>query len=205
MWEMMDTDPMLARNLLAIMSGRLRNNNLTLVTTQSDSLEFAQASTVDPLTGLHNLRWIESTFMRQVRRCRQDHTPVCLLLADIDLLEQINERNGYLTGDHALKRASRALAESLRPQDLVGRWGGDEFAVLLPNTTTAEALAVGSRLCTAVLEAGIIVPPRKEALSISCGVIPFKAEDSMTSVFIRVRVALEEAKAKGRNRAELVA
>jgi diguanylate cyclase (GGDEF)-like protein len=205
MWEMMDADPMVARNLLAIMSGRLRNNNLTLVTTQSDSLEFAQASTVDPLTGLHNRRWIESTFMRQVRRCRLDHAPICLLLADIDNLEQINERNGYLTGDHALRRASRALAESLRPQDLVGRWGGDEFAVLLPNTPTTEALAIGNRLCAAVIEAGIIVPPRKEPLSISCGVIPFKAEDSMTSVFIRVRVALEEAKAKGRNRAELVA
>ncbi len=205
MWEMMDADPMVARNLLAIMSGRLRNNNLTLVTTQSDSLEFAQASTVDPLTGLHNRRWIESTFMRQVRRCRQDLAPVCLLLADIDLLEQINERNGYLTGDNALKRASRALAESLRPQDLVGRWGGDEFAVLLPGTSTAEAITIGNRLCMAVLEAGIIVPPNKEPLSISCGVIPVKAEDSMTSVFTRVRVALEEAKAKGRNRAELVA
>ncbi len=205
MWEMMDADPMVARNLLAIMSGRLRNNNLTLVTTQSDSLEFAQASTVDPLTGLHNRRWIESTFMRQVRRCRQDLAPICLLLADVDFLAQINERNGYLTGDNALKHASRALAESLRPQDLVGRWGGDEFAVLLPNTSTTEALAVGNRLCRAVLEASIIVPPSKEPLSISCGVIPVKAEDSMTSMFTRVRVALEEAKAKGRNRAELVA
>jgi len=205
MWEMMDADPMIARNLLAIMSGRLRNNNLTLVTTQSSSLEFAESSKVDPLTSLHNRSWIEQTFMRQVRRCRRDLTPVCLLFADLDLLDEINSRNGYLTGDNALKRIAKAIAESLRPQDLIGRWGGDEFAVLLPATPPAEALAIANRLCAAVTAAGVIVPPRKEPLTISCGVIPVKAEDTLTSAFTRVRVAVEEAKAKGRNRAELVA
>jgi diguanylate cyclase (GGDEF)-like protein len=204
MWEMMDADPMIARNLLAIMSGRLRNNNLTLVTTQSVSLEFAEASLVDPLTSLHNRSWIEPTFMRQVRRCRRDMVPVCLLFADLDLLEEINTRNGYLTGDNALKRVARAIAEALRPQDLLGRWGGDEFAVLLPATPPAEALAIGQRLCAAVIAASVIVPPRKEPLTLSCGVIPIKAEDTLTSAFTRARVAVEEAKAKGRNRAELV-
>jgi diguanylate cyclase (GGDEF)-like protein len=201
-WEMIDLAPAIARNLLAIMAGRVRNNNLTLVTTQSLTLEFEQASSVDPLTGLHNRRWINDAFMRQIRRCRQDEAPQCLVMADIDQLGRINERNGYLTGDSALRRIARAIAESLRPQDLIGRFGGDEFAILLPHTSLAEAQMIAGRLCAAVLSAGVSVPPSREALTISCGVVPLKAEDDMASAFDRAEQALLQAKNNGRNRAE---
>jgi diguanylate cyclase (GGDEF)-like protein len=201
-WEMIDLAPAIARNLLAIMAGRVRNNNLTLVTTQSLTLEFEQASSVDPLTGLHNRRWINDAFMRQIRRCRQDEAPQCLVMVDIDQLGRINERNGYLTGDSALRRIARAIAESLRPQDLIGRFGGDEFAILLPHTSLAEAQMIAGRLCTAVLSAGVSVPPSREALTISCGVVPLKAEDDMASAFDHAEHALLQAKNNGRNRAE---
>lgn len=202
MWEMIDLDPHIARNLLAILSGRVRDNNITLVTTQSRSLEFEQASSVDPLTGLHNRRWIDDAFMRQIRRCRQDQVPLCLLLADIDNLSRINDSNGFLTGDNALKRLARCLAESLRPQDLIGRYGGDEFAVLLPRTPLAEAETIAARLCAAVADAAIAAPGHQaEPLTLSCGVVPIKAEDTLASAWQRAESALQSAQAAGGNRA----
>ena len=202
MWEMIDIAPTIARNLLAVMSGRVRNNNLTLVTSQSRTLEFEQASSVDPLTGLHNRRWIDDAFMRQIRRCRKDQTNVCLIIADLDLISHINDRNGFLTGDNVLRRVARALAESLRPQDLIGRFGGDEFAILVPQASIAETLAVAGRLCNVVRQADIHVPPNREPMTISCGAAPVKAEEDMTSVLARAEHALQKAKEKGRNRAE---
>lgn len=202
MWELLDRAPLIARNLLAIMSGRLRNNNLTLVTTQSRTLEFEQASSVDILTGLHNRRWINESFLRLIRRCRQDRVPVCLVMADVDQLARINERNGLLTGDNILKRIARCLAESLRPQDLIGRHGGDEFAILLPNTPIVDAQAIAARLCTTVLAADIVAPPSHEPLTLSCGVTPVRPEDDMTGIFTRAERALLQAKTNGRNRVE---
>jgi diguanylate cyclase (GGDEF)-like protein len=204
MWELLDLVPLVARNLLAIMSGRLRNNNLTLVTTQSRSLEFEQAGSVDTLTGLHNRRWIEESFMRLIRRCRQDGAPISLVMADVDLLAGVNERNGLLTGDNILRRIARCLAESLRPQDLLGRYGGDEFAILLPQTPLAEAQAIAARLCAAVAAAGIVAPPAHAAQTLSCGVTPVKAEDDLTGIFTRAEHALLQAKANGRNRVEVL-
>lgn len=200
MWEMMDADPTIARNLLAIMAGRLRDNNLTLVTTQGRTLEFEQASSVDPLTGLHNRRWIDDAFARLIRRCRQDLTPLCLVLANMDHLGAINERNGHLTGDNAIRRIARCLAESLRPQDLVGRSGGDEFAILLPQTKLPVAQGIASRLCSLVVEAAIHVPPGSEPLTISCGVVVVHPEDDLPATFARAELALQEAKVAGRNR-----
>lgn len=206
MWEMIDLDPLIARNLLAILSGRVRDNNITLVTTQSRSLEFEQASSVDPLTGLHNRRWIDTAFMRQIRRCRQDQAPLCLLLADIDSLSRINDSNGFLTGDNALKRIARCLAESLRPQDLIGRYGGDEFAILLPRTPLAEAEAIAARLCAAVADAAVAAPGHQaEPLTLSCGVVPIKAEDTLAGAWKRAESALQSALAAGGNRAATLA
>ncbi|MEW6163515.1 MAG: GGDEF domain-containing protein [Pseudomonadota bacterium] len=202
MWEMIEFDPLIARNLLAIMAGRLRDNNLTLVTTQSRTLEFEQASSVDTLTGLHNRRWIDDAFMRMIRRCRNDGAPVSLLLADVDWLGRINERNGFLTGDNALKRAARSLAESLRPQDMIGRHGGDEFAVLLPQTKLPVARGIAARLCGIVIEADIRTPPSHEPLSISCGVVAVRADETLEAALARAEQALRQAKENGRNRVE---
>ena len=204
MWDMIELVPLIARNLLAIMSGRMRNNNLTLVTTQSRTLEFEQASIVDTLTGLHNRRWIDESFMRLVRRSRNDGVAVCLLLIDIDRLGRINERNGYLTGDSIMKRIAHCIAESLRPQDLIGRSGGDTFAVLLPHTRPPVAQGIASRLCGIVVENDIYVPPSREPMTISCGVIEFGPDNDIDTAFTRAEQALQLAKDNGRNRAELL-
>jgi CRP-like cAMP-binding protein len=91
LWAMVDCSHGVARNLLALMAGRMRNDNLALITSQNRSLEFEQAASVDALTGLHNRRWLMEAYPRAIARCDQDGQPVCLLIADIDHFKRFND------------------------------------------------------------------------------------------------------------------
>lgn len=206
LWAMVDASHGVARNLLAILAGRMRDNNLALVSSQAMSLEFAQAGNVDALTGVHNRRWAQDAFARALMRCQRDGVPACLLVADVDRLSHFNARHGHLAGDAVLRLVARQLADGLRAQDLVARYGGEEFLVLLPMAGLDEALLIAERLrglvagqClleTAVGLAGV---------TISCGVAQQRRGEELEPLLQRAKEALAKAKANGRDRVEAVA
>lgn len=207
LWALIDRSHGFARNLLATLSGRMRQDNLALVTTASRSLEFEQAASVDALTGLHNRRWLIDAFPRAIRRCEQDHAPLCLVMADIDHFKRLNDDHGHLMGDAVLRSVARCLAESLRAQDLIARFGGEEFAILLPNTATDEGERVAQRLRVAVekkplasLTAGTV-----DHVTVSCGIAPLGLDTELDSLIKTADTALYRAKANGRNRVEVAA
>ena len=113
-WFLVDCSHGVARNLLAIISGRVRDSNQALVSMQSRSLEFEEAGRVDVLTGMHNRRWMLDAFPRAMARCERDGKPLCMVLADIDQFRDFNARFGYLTGDAVLRRLAARLADGLR-------------------------------------------------------------------------------------------
>jgi diguanylate cyclase (GGDEF)-like protein len=204
LWAMVDSSHGVARNLLALMAGRMRNDNLALITSQNRSLEFEQAASVDALTGIHNRRWLMEAYPRAIARCDQDGQPVCLLIADIDHFKRFNDRFGHLTGDVVLRRVSRQLADGLRAQDLIARYGGEEFLILLPQASGAQALPIAERLrelvaanCALVTEAGV------EAVAVSCGVAEMQPGESLEQLIARADAALLRAKENGRDRVEL--
>lgn len=206
LWELVDRSHGVARNLLAILAGRLRNDNLTLVTSRPSSLEFEQAGSIDALTGLHNRHWMHESFPRALQRCEQDAAPLCLVLADIDHFRQFNERHGHLAGDAVLRFVARTLAESLRPQDLMVRHGGEEFAVLLPNTPIDNGVNIAERLRTAVAAIRIKLPEggdARENITLSCGLAPLLIGDTLDSLLALAEEALVAAKRGGRNRVVL--
>ncbi len=135
------------------------------------------------------------------RTARYTH-PLSLLLYDIDHLKRINDRYGHDVGDRVLMHVAAAIQEELRTTDFQGRFGGEEFAVLLPETAPAEAVEVAERLRQRI-ENSRFPPPGDEEirLSISVGVTSFKnATENLDQLLARADHALYEAKATGRNR-----
>jgi len=207
LWSLVDCSHAIARNLLAILAGRLRRNDLALVATQSQSLEFDQASTVDGLTGLHNRRWLADAFPRAMERCIRDGVPLCVVKVDIDRFKAFNERYGHLVGDTVLRGISSRIATSLRTQDLIARSGGEQFAILLPRTNTLDGLEIAQRIRAAVEQirfsrGGNAIA---ENVTISCGVAPLRLGDTLDSLIAAADKALARAKAAGRNRVEVSA
>jgi len=205
LWAMVDQSHGIARNLLHILSGRMRHDNLTLVVSQSRSLEFENAASVDALTGLHNRRWMMEAFPRGIRRCEQDVQPLCLIMSDVDHFKQINDVHGHLVGDQVLRAIAHQLAEGLRAQDLIARYGGEEFAMLLPNTSTEEGLRIADRLRTQTAVMRIVQTPggEGESITLSCGVAPLYPGASLEGLIGAADDALLRAKSTGRNRVEL--
>lgn len=205
LWALVDRCHGIARNLLHIISGRLRNENLNLLMTQSQSQEFEQAACVDVVTGLHNRRWLAESFPRAVQRCEQECRPVCLVMADVDHFKRYNDDYGHLVGDRVLRAVARHLAESLRTQDLIARYGGEEFAILLPHSGLDEAGTIAERLRARVAAMRVEVAPegRVETATISCGVAALRPGSDLETLIAAADHALYRAKDKGRNRVEL--
>ena len=206
-WSLINYSHGIARNLLALLAGRVRNDNKALVVTLNRGLEFEQAASIDALTGLHNRRWMMESFPRAIERCERDVSPLCLVMADIDYFRDFNEVHGHLMGDAVLKLVAERLAECLRAQDLIARYGGEEFAILLPNATTADGMKIAERLRAAV--AGNHEASDDDAIegnvTISCGVAPLGLDTELDTLIATAEEALGRAKENGRNRVELAA
>jgi diguanylate cyclase (GGDEF)-like protein/PAS domain S-box-containing protein len=105
-----------------------------------------EMATHDPLTGLANRRALEDQLSREMARLRRSRSPLCVAIIDIDHFKVYNDTHGHLAGDEALRACARAWDESLRGEDTIARFGGEEFLVLLPNTAPEEAAEVVERL-----------------------------------------------------------
>ena len=155
----------------------------------------------DPLTGLANYRHLFESLHREIERAQRYDQPLSLLAIDVDDLKRINDEGGHLVGDKALQLIARVLKGTVRTFDLVARQGGDEFAVLLPNTAAREALVLAERLRSEIVRQLILGRP----LSASIGVAAH--ERGMSPLTVRSLVeasdqALYRAKRGGRNRVE---
>jgi diguanylate cyclase (GGDEF)-like protein/putative nucleotidyltransferase with HDIG domain len=156
------------------------------------------AARTDPLTGLSNRRAFEETMAAEVERAKRTHRPLCLLVCDLDHFKLVNDRFGHPTGDAALVRVGQLLSSSRREIDPVSRTGGEEFAVILPETNGQEGYVVAERLREAVEDAFI-----EEAipLTMSIGVASYPNQGREPDTLIAAAdQALYAAKELGRNR-----
>jgi len=149
----------------------------------------------DSLTDLFNRRTFEEELDRALWRAERDRRPVCIVLVDLDNFKRINDTLGHSTGDRLLKEAAAAWSEQIRNNDVLARYGGDEFAVLLPDCSLHDAEIVAGRLRR--------VMPSQATCSI--GFAMWDGKESEDALLTRVDEALYRAKRKGRNRVSTAA
>jgi diguanylate cyclase (GGDEF)-like protein len=200
-WGLINSSAEVARNLLAILAGRVRQDDQALAESSRLQHELEHLVSVDALTGLRNRAWLDDAFERQLHRSQREGEPVSLLMIDIDRFKQVNDEHGHPMGDAVLRRTARLLAAGLRPQDLVARYGGEEFAVMLPRADAQAAKSIGDRLRRAV---GTVPLERAEshlpATTVSVGLATAEDETTLDALIIAADAALYRAKAAGRDR-----
>lgn len=163
---------------------------------RADSLYSSSAT--DALTGLANRRAFEQRLTHEYARARRYGTSLSLLIADLDGLKSLNDSQGHRAGDAALREVAAAIARNLRASDLGARWGGDEFSVLAPSTSAAEAASLAERV-RAMAEEGF---PGMPPITLSVGVASLDpaADQSLEALLRAADAALYAAKTLGRNR-----
>src|SRR3954454_17130864 len=157
--------------------------------------EARQLADLDALTGLHNRRYFHETLSREVARAHRYDRQLALVVLDLDDFKAINDRIGHLTGDAVIAESADRVRDVVRSADIACRVGGDEFAVILPESTLADADQLYRRLQAAVSARPIGQAGR---LSFSAGVAELKPEDDPTTFFERADEALYAAKERGK-------
>jgi two-component system, cell cycle response regulator len=152
----------------------------------------------DALTGLPNRRAIVEVLEKELSRCQRGHSPLAVGMIDIDHFKQVNDEHGHAAGDAVLCELARRMQSALRPYDRVGRFGGEEFLVVVPGVSRAEFAGLLERLREVVREAPFTADGRDLAVTVSLGGAEF-ADESMDALIARADDALYVAKARGRD------
>ncbi len=207
LWRMVSVSHEIARNMLYIMAERLRYSNLVIADSLEMQRKYQRYATMDALTGLHNRGWMDEIFDREVKRSERDALPLATIMIDVDDFKNYNDTYGHLAGDKVLAVVAEALRKPLRPNDMVARFGGEEFAVMLPETALKNAVTIAERLRVSVSQAdpGKLDGKQLPKVTVSLGVASRQKKYTLDMMITAADAALYSAKSKGKNRVEISA
>lgn len=171
---------------------------LAVPTLLADNTSLRTVAFTDRLTQVASREQLERQAAIEMARCELEEQPFSLLVFDVDRLKMINDTFGHQAGDEALRRMCGIVSQSLRPDDTLGRIGGDEFAVLLPRTTADQGELVGTRIIHQLNKAN--GGDARHDISASIGVAERQPDETYESLFARADAALYQAKLGGRSR-----
>jgi len=164
-----------------------------------------QSAFQDPLTGVNNRTAFDQMLPREIKLAQRHKTPTSLLVVDLDRFKSINDNFGHQAGDRLLRELTQLFQHYLRTTDLIFRYGGDEFVIVLNSTNQKGAKIVAQRIQQSVANSQFTVKGMTISISVSIGVTQIFADDDLNSAFCRADEALYKAKREGRNKVALIA
>ncbi|MFM8322408.1 MAG: GAF domain-containing protein, partial [Chloroflexota bacterium] len=153
------------------------------------ALARSQSAMTDPLTGAYNRRGLFELGKRELKRARRTHQPVSVIMLDIDHFKQVNDAHGHAIGDQALRAVAEMCAQNIRSADLLGRYGGEEFAILLPESSPHAAGQIADRLGRWIRETPIATIAGPIHITVSIGVATLKATDALHPAILPQRAS----------------
>jgi diguanylate cyclase (GGDEF)-like protein len=205
LWRLIDESNGVARNMLRLLSFRIRAANAQIRRRHKVGEFYRQLSMVDGLTGLQNRAWLNNHLSTMVTTSHEVGNPLSIILIDLDHFKKFNDQYGHLIGDEALKTAARVLTDTLRPRDFAVRYGGEELMVILPNTNLKASAIVADRLCEQMRQAIVFADMHKPLphITASFGVASLAPEQNADMLIATADAALYRAKDAGRNQVAL--
>src|SRR5882672_6312956 len=202
-WWLAESSHEFSVGLLVRLAKRLRSNNDAVEENIALRRQFEQAALSDALTGFRNRLWVDQTLPRIVQRHLHASEPLCIAMMDIDHFKSVNDRFGHAAGDAVLMRVGRLVRGNLRPSDFAARVGGEEFALILPQTFLPGAVTAVERLREAIAGAAFDYHGRRlSRVTVSIGLAELERGTNPQQLLARADVALYAAKQGGRNRTE---
>jgi diguanylate cyclase (GGDEF)-like protein len=179
----------------------VRSHNRVIADNYGELKKVEKQGSTDAVTGLRNRHSMEESFLREIARCQEGKEPISLIMIDIDNFKVFNDQFGHVAGDRALAAVSAILRQQFRPRDLLVRYGGDEFAVLLPGAGIDQTTIIADRVRQSVSgktadgsDSLIQIPVR-----ISMGVAELGEGGNLTTLIRAADAALYRAKHAGRD------
>ncbi len=160
-------------------------------------------ATIDSLTGLPNREAYQQRINDELTRFQRYGSPLSLMICDIDHFKRINDSYGHLAGDKVLQLIARALEKNIRDTDFIARFGGEEFIILMPETTQEEAFIVAEKIRLLIAKSPFNFRKERVAVTMSIGIAEFQENETPNSVFERADQAMYQAKRGGRNSSSL--
>ena len=201
LWSLVERSSTLARNLLYMLSSRVRKDNLVIFESRQQQAISEQHSKIDALTGLFNRRWLENSLPRLATHAQSQKNSLCVLMLDVDHFKRYNDNHGHHAGDSALASVGKTLRANIRPYEYAVRYGCEEFILILPDTTATEARIIAERIRELLRNTDILDRNGKclPRVTVSIGLAELNNHKNMSTLIEAADAALYRAKHAGRD------
>lgn len=187
---------------LKVLDPKVKNNLSVILKQLESNIDLLyELATIDEKTGVYNNKFFKTISEMELDKAKRKIGPLSLMILDLDNFKKLNDTYGHLIGDEILKRLAFVLKSNTRKYDIISRFGGEEFVVLLPNTQVKRAKLVCERMRREVQNDREL---KKYSVTFSGGLTEYKEGDSVKKMQLRADKAVYQAKKKGKNRIELL-